>query len=194
MAVAGTINTWDRVVSGADRLGKLLSSLTLKVCAVFIGVMTVVVVTGVFCRYLLRYPLGWSEELARYLMIWGALLAVGPAIQSREHVAISFVVERLPISVARLVVIGLKVIILLFLLVLVQRGWLMAVKGTAQLAMSLGISMLWPLMAVPVSGAIAVIHLVIQIIVDTRLGTVKDLMGILSAEELARIEQGRTAG
>ena len=38
--------------------------------------MTGIVLLGVFFRYVIRAPLGWSEELSRYLMIWMSLLSV----------------------------------------------------------------------------------------------------------------------
>jgi len=45
------------------------------------GTMTVVVLAGVFFRYVLEAPLPWSEELARYLMVWGASLGASVAFE-----------------------------------------------------------------------------------------------------------------
>lgn len=185
---------WDRVVSCADRLSKVISRLTLIPCMVAIGAMTVVVVVGVFFRYVLRNPLGWSEELARYLMVWGALLAVSVAIQTREHVGITIVMERVPVRFARVIAILTKGVIIYFLAVLSYRGYAMAQRGTSQMAMSLGTSMYWPLMAVPVSGVVAIIQLALQAIVDTRLGSVKALMGIPTIDDLAGPQEREAGG
>jgi TRAP-type C4-dicarboxylate transport system permease small subunit len=38
----------------------------------------------------------FTEELARYLMIWMALLAVSCEIAHREHIGVEFVFSRLP--------------------------------------------------------------------------------------------------
>jgi len=185
---------WDRVVSCADRLSRVISRLTLIPCMVAIGTMTVVVVVGVFFRYVLRNPLGWSEELARYLMVWGALLAVSVAIQTREHVGITIVMERVPVRFARVIAILTKGIIIYFLAVLSYRGYAMAQRGTSQMAMSLGTSMYWPLMAVPVSGVMAIIQLVLQAIVDTHLSSVKALMGIPTIDDLAGSQEREAGG
>lgn len=185
---------WDKVVGTADRLSRIISRLTLIPCIAAMGAMTVVVVVGVFFRYVLRNPLGWSEELSRYLMIWGALLAVSVAIQTREHVGISIVMERIPIRFARVITIVTKAIMIYFLAVLSYRGYAMAQRGTSQLAMSLGISMYWPLMAVPVSGALSIVQLVLQAIVDTRMSSVRALMGIPTIDSLTGSQERRARG
>jgi TRAP-type C4-dicarboxylate transport system permease small subunit len=139
--------------------------------------MTVTVIVGVFFRYVLRNPLGWTEELARYLMIWSALLAVSVAVRYREHVGISLLMERLPLTVARTLAILTKLVILGFLVVLTARGWDMAVRGKMQLSMSLNTSMFWPLLAVPVTGALTAAQVALQALVDLKLGSIAEIMG-----------------
>ena len=58
-------------------------------------VMTVTVLAGVFFRYIVRAPLGWSEELSRYLMIWMALLSVALCIWRHEHVGVTMFIRRI---------------------------------------------------------------------------------------------------
>lgn len=47
-------------------------------------------------RYLLDDPLVWSEEAARYLFVWVALLGWTVAARRRSHIAITTLVDRLP--------------------------------------------------------------------------------------------------
>ncbi len=46
--------------------------------------MTVTVLIQVFFRFVLQSPLRWTEELARYLMIWLVLLASSIAMRNRR--------------------------------------------------------------------------------------------------------------
>ena len=46
-------------------------------------------------------PITFTEELARYLMIWMALLAVSSGIAYREHIGVEFVFSRFPAPVRR---------------------------------------------------------------------------------------------
>ena len=50
----------------------------------------------VFFRYVLEEPLPWSEELARYLFVWAALLAAAVTVGRNDKFTISILAERLP--------------------------------------------------------------------------------------------------
>ena len=63
--------------------------------AAFGGIFLCVLVQVVF-RYAFNSPLTWSEELARYLFIWCAFLGWIVASRRNSHLAMTFVVERLP--------------------------------------------------------------------------------------------------
>tara|TARA_R110002049_G_scaffold267817_1_gene444289 strand:- start:13097 stop:13579 length:483 start_codon:yes stop_codon:yes gene_type:complete len=52
-----------------------------------------------FFRYFLNMPLGWTEELARYLMISVAFLGLPVVTRRGEHIAIDMFVEMLPAMV-----------------------------------------------------------------------------------------------
>ena len=53
-----------------------------------LAVMSVIVLANVATRYLSNYSIPWSEELARYLMIWLTFLGIGPVLRAGGHVAI----------------------------------------------------------------------------------------------------------
>jgi len=55
--------------------------------------MTIDVLLGVFFRYVLNLPLNFTEELARYLMIWGASLAISLGISGGEHVGLTVLLD-----------------------------------------------------------------------------------------------------
>jgi len=58
--------------------------------------VTLVAVTfaQVVFRYVLQAPLSWSEELARFLLMWLASLSGAYAFKTRAHFALRFVVDR----------------------------------------------------------------------------------------------------
>ena len=95
-----------------------------------------------FFRYVLRDSLGWTEELARYLMIWAALLSVSIGIKDKEHVGIQLIIRNIPIKYARILNFLVNIIILIFLSVLSYKGMYIANKAIPQLSTGLGVSML----------------------------------------------------
>ncbi|MCX8116583.1 MAG: TRAP transporter small permease [Desulfobacterota bacterium] len=133
-------------------------------CMMAIGGMTIIVLLGVLFRYVFRSPLGWTEEAARYLMIWAASLAVSMGIMKGEHVGIHLVVNALPQKVKKGVAVFVHLAILAFLWVLTERGYHMALNGRNQFAPLLGITMVWSLAAVPIAGLLAMLQTVFSLL------------------------------
>lgn len=144
-------------------------------------IMTATVLLGVFFRYVLRMPLGWSEELSRYVMIWMALLSVALCIWRHEHVGVTMFIKKLPRTFAKSVIFLSNSLVLYFLWVLVSRGLVMAEGGKSQLATGLGTNMYWWLLAVPVSAMLCMIMLICKMVLDVRR---KNLDEILMSEEV----------
>jgi TRAP-type C4-dicarboxylate transport system permease small subunit len=155
-----------KLVSSIETLAWIVERTAAIPCMVAIGGMTAIVIIGVFFRYILGAPLGWTEEAARYLMIWAASLAVSMGIVKGEHVGITFLVKRFPPKLERWSSLLIKLAILFFLWVLTQRGVLMSINGRAQISPLMGISMIWSLAAVPVAGLLAILQTVFLILKD----------------------------
>jgi TRAP-type transport system small permease protein len=153
----------------AFKLSIYIERLAAYPCIAATGAMTVIVILGVFFRYVLQSPLSWSEEVARYLMIWAASLAISVGIMRREHLGITFLVSRIPPSAQKGVALLVNLAVLWFLWILTKFGYYMALEGQAQLSPVLAkyrINMMWSLSAIPVAGALAMVQTVLQIIVD----------------------------
>lgn len=74
---------------------------------VLFAAMFACVLAQVVFRYFLGSPLVWSDELARYLFVWCALLGWVIAARRRSHLAVTMGRERLPARVqAALTVVG----------------------------------------------------------------------------------------
>ncbi len=63
--------------------------------AVFTGIFACVFLQVVL-RYVLNSPMTWSEELARYLLVWCAFLGWVIASRNGTHLAMTFLIERAP--------------------------------------------------------------------------------------------------
>lgn len=155
-----------RFILVAEKLAWAVERVAAIPCIVAIGAMTVIVILGVVFRYVFLSPLGWTEEAARYLMIWAASLAVSMGIMKREHVGITLFVKKFPPNLERWVSVGINLGILFFLWVLTQRGYHMAINGKNQISPFLGISMTWSLAAIPIAGFLAILQTIFLIIIE----------------------------
>lgn len=63
--------------------------------ALLVG-MAVVLFAQVVCRYVLFVPLPWSEELARYMLVWFGMLSATAAAHTGQHFAIHVAQDLLP--------------------------------------------------------------------------------------------------
>ncbi|WP_254055799.1 TRAP transporter small permease [Ruegeria sp. EL01] len=97
---------------------------------------------GVIDRYYFHWQLPWPEVLARYLMIWAALLAVSSGIARRDHIGLTAFVMRLPIRLRRALLIAMDVLALALFLYVAFFGVSFAESGAPRQAMILTIPLL----------------------------------------------------
>lgn len=145
----------------ASVLGLLgaINRVTLAGCRVatmgLVAAIAVVIAASVFWRYALNDALSWSEEIAKYMMIWMVFTGAPIALRQGGHVAIEILPNLLP-DRARQLLFGLVFLIIAALMVmLVYRGTTFAWNGRTQIAIGVGdFSLAWIFASVPSGSAI----------------------------------------
>lgn len=66
-----------------------------------LSVLCVVVLLQVLFRYILNYPLAWTDEAARFLLIWVTFLGGAIAIKRKENFLIDIVFKKFPEKVQK---------------------------------------------------------------------------------------------
>ncbi len=151
-------------------LGARLNQLVEWLCALLLGILVLDVGLGVFGRYVIELPVTWTEELARYLMIWAALLAVSSGVARREHVAVTALLDRLPAQTRRQVCLAIDTLAFAFFAFLCYFGIGMTRQGASQYATIFDMTMWIPFAAVPVSSALVCVQLLLSGLRDFSLG------------------------
>ncbi|OJJ10486.1 C4-dicarboxylate ABC transporter permease [Alphaproteobacteria bacterium AO1-B] len=121
---------------------------------------------GVVDRYYFRWQLPWPETLARYLMIWAAMLAVSSGIARRDHIGLTAFVMIFPVSVRRIVLIAVDLLSLALFLYVAWYGIAFAQSGAPRHAMIFGMSLAPFYAAIPVSAALCSVQLVLVLLRD----------------------------
>lgn len=150
----------------AAHLSHGLDWLVERLCALLLIALVLDVWLGVFVRYVIPLPLTFTEELARYLMIWTALLAVSCGIAKREHIGVAFFIEKLPRSGRRWLLLVFDLIAFGFFAFLFMYGLEMVERGSRTTTMVFGMSKALPFAAVPTAAALACVQLVLVAIRD----------------------------
>jgi TRAP-type C4-dicarboxylate transport system permease small subunit len=143
-----------------QRFCEVLARVTGFAAIVCLAAMTVAILVNVFFRYVLNSPLAWPPELSRFLMVAVTLLASGLALRKGAHVGVTVVVTRLPVRVQAWVFTINSLLMAGFLAVLLWQGFILAFsEGPRQTAPSLGISMMFAFIPLPLGALLMLIHL-----------------------------------
>lgn len=156
----------EQINSLARKTADILEKITAFPLIIMGGAMVLVVLAGTFWRYALNNPLLWTEEGARYLMVWVVLIGASITMRHREHVRISVIVNFLPEKARLFFRLITNLFMAYFLYILTVYGWQMALRSQVQTSPALGISMFWPILAVPLTGVFCLAQLILQIIID----------------------------
>ena len=86
-----------------DRIVHYYKKLINGICAVFESIaifslvlMFIAVMIQVVGRYFFRHTPGWTEELARQLMVVFSFIGIAIGVKNKIHIAISFFVDNMP--------------------------------------------------------------------------------------------------
>jgi TRAP-type C4-dicarboxylate transport system permease small subunit len=119
--------------------------------------MVLIAIWQVFTRYVLNSPSTVSEEILRYSLIWVSMLGAAYAFGQKKHIAIEFIVEKLPKNKALFVSVIIEVLVLSFAVLVMFIGGSRTVAITmAQSSAALGIPMGYIYLSLPVSGVLII--------------------------------------
>jgi len=128
------------------------------VTAILLGIMTGSVGLSVFCRYALKMPLSWTEEVVLLCMVWVCFLGASIATKHKEHIIIDIVVSLAPRRLAKgMEVVSLSVVSAVLALLVWQGIRLVEVTQDVETT-ALGIPTMYIYAAVPVSGLLMSVH------------------------------------
>lgn len=155
----------DQAAYLSDRLNKAVEA----VVALLMVALVLDVWLGVADRYYFNWQLPWPETLARYLMIWAAMLAVSCGIARRDHIGLTAFIMRVPAALRRTVLVAIDLLVLALLVYVTWFGIAFTQSGAPRQAMIFGISLAPFYAAIPVSAALCSIQMVLVLMRD--LGT-----------------------
>ncbi|MCY7850085.1 TRAP transporter small permease [Bacillus haynesii] len=121
------------------------------------AIMVLVAIWQVFTRYILNSPSTFSEEFLRYSLIWISMLGGAYAFWKKKHLAIEFIVRKLPIKAAVFVHTFIQILLIAFALIVLVLGGSKAVITTMeQSSAALGIPVGFVYLSLPVAGILII--------------------------------------
>jgi TRAP-type C4-dicarboxylate transport system permease small subunit len=126
-------------------------------CLAFMSVGFVITFFHIIGRYILKTPIFFSEELARYCFIWSCMLGASVVNRKDEHTAVNFFTSLLSKRFQAWLYIGREVIILLLLAALIYYGVTLSIKMKTVYSAAMEISWAFIYMALPVGSLLLIL-------------------------------------
>ncbi len=144
----------------------------------FLNIIMAVLVTTTFLqvvfRFVLESPLAWTEELARYSLIWLTFLGAAYAMSLKQHILVEFFTNLFP-PIGRKIFETLAVIVsMTFFILMMYQGWQLAMSAMAQTSPVLRIPMGYVYAVIPISGFFLAVNQISVYIKDMNKGDNQD--------------------
>lgn len=146
------------ILKGYLKFNNALNKVVGYIMMVLLAIMTVLIFWQVFARFVTNNPSTFSEEASRFMMIWLALLGSAFALRKRELVAVDVIYNALKGKKKRIITMIISVISIFFYLIMIIYGYKMANSISFQTAPTTGISMFWPMLAIPAGGLLLLLN------------------------------------
>lgn len=131
------------------------------ILVIIMAVMTLNVLWQVFSRFVLQNPSSFTDELARYLLIWAGILGAAYVAGQKMHLAIDLLSTKLKGKPKSYLEIFIEVCIFIFSLAVMVIGGLRLVYVTLtlnQISAALQIPLGYVYLAIPVSGLLMMFY------------------------------------
>ena len=154
---------------------------------VAVGLLVIDVVWGVFTRYAMGQQANWTEELARFLLVWVTLLGGAVAFGTKGHLGVDYFVAKLHVDARKAMAIISHLIVLFFAVAIFLYGGGRVVSDALameQMTPALGWRMGYVYLALPISGVFIVLY-TIENLVET-IATPADKLGDSGDRDLGR--------
>jgi TRAP-type C4-dicarboxylate transport system permease small subunit len=156
-----------------NALRRILDRLLGTVVCVLMAAMVVNVCWQVFTRFVLKTPSSFTEEAARYMMIWAGLLGAAYAAGQKAHLALDLLTANLAGARKRASEIFIHLTALVFAVGVLGFGggrlvWIQLSLGQQSAALQWKLGYIY--LAVPVAGAFIAVYSLLGLIETLRGG------------------------
>ncbi len=134
------------------------------------SLMIAVTFAQVIFRYVLRSPLPWSEELARYCFVWIVFLGATLGLERGVHIGVDILTILLPGRVQRWLAAINEVLILAFVLLIILASVSVVDANRLQFSPALGLQMAKVYLAIPLGMAVMALLLLGKLVEAFRRG------------------------
>lgn len=143
-----------------SKLNRLVNNFEEYFAAITLLVTSLLVFVQAVLRYVFNSSLYWSDEVARYMIIWFIFIGASIAVREKAHASVDAITVLLSPKLQKAFAILAYLLGISFCVILIWSGMknVLNVYEFKSVTPSLGISMVFPYLALPVGGSLMLIR------------------------------------
>ncbi len=141
-----------------SKMSDLFERITVKMVGILLLVLTFNVFFQVLSRHLIRMPMVWTEEIARFSFIWCAFLGASLAIKNKAHFAVQLLTERF-VSLKKVFAMFVYICMLTVAGVFLIQGIRYSIMGLDRISPTVNIKMIWIYASIPISAFLMIFYI-----------------------------------
>ena len=146
-----------QIYQGLSKLSNAIDRAMVGMVFLIVAGMVIVTTLQVVFRVAFN-ALTWSEELSRYLLVWGTFFGATLAYKRGNHIAVTFIIDFFPTRLRVWFNVFTYLLSLAFFVVVAQQGLNMISMQVFQVSPALGLPMQYVYWSIPLSLGIMIIH------------------------------------
>ena len=124
-------------------------------CTILVVSLAVIVLLGVWYRYIMQQALPWYDEFAEFLLVWLTFFGSVLAAHRGAHIGFETLTDALPPAARRATAIFAEGVVLVVLIALWMYGWALAQAASFDTAVSIrAVRLSWIYSAIPLSAGL----------------------------------------
>ena len=144
---------WDKFVRSINKVTELLTSS-------FLAIMVIIIFVQIVSRVLVQSSFPWTEELARFLMIWVTFLGAAFSFQHGAHIGISMLTNKLPKKLNGIIQLLVGLLCTILFAVLFIKGLELVDKSASQTSPAMRLPMNYVYLIIPISAILLIINVI----------------------------------
>lgn len=146
-----------------DTVNKKVNTGLVTLSSYMLLMALLVTVALVITRYFLGFSFSWAEEYTKYSVVYLNLLAAAAIARKREHIAVTYFIDKLPRKLKKLLNILYTLLCIAVMVIWIVVGFRAASFMKLVYSGGIGFSMMWPYLAIPISGIFFFFSLVLNL-------------------------------
>lgn len=117
------------VLARFDKVNRIIGKFEMGFACILLVSMVTIVGTGVFMRYVLKSPLVGGVNFATLMLVWLTFFGASFVYREGGHIAIEYVVDKLPVFLRHIVMVIIYIVIgFMLIITVIQSSYLIEVQ------------------------------------------------------------------